>query len=200
MVVLVVLLLSYLAGSIPFGLLLTRIFAHRDVREAGSGNIGATNVARVAGKRVGLLTLVLDALKGAMPVVIARHLPDFHLDTLPPTMLLPALAGLAALVGHCYPVWLRFRGGKGVATGLGVIMAFSPPAAGVALAAFAVVFAVVRKVSAASLVAAPVALVALALFADHDRSLLPLFGCLLIIIIRHADNIRRLRSNQELSV
>src|ERR1051325_2483028 len=105
-------LAAYVCGSIPFGLLLGRLFGATDIRKTGSGNIGATNVARSAGLSAGILTLVLDAGKGAVPVWLARHyFPDHAAFQI--------LAGLGALSGHCFPVWLKFRGGKGVATAAG---------------------------------------------------------------------------------
>src|SRR5260221_2600426 len=111
---------AYLCGSIPFGLLLGKLFGGMDVRKAGSGNIGATNVARSAGPVAGILTLLLDALKGAAPVWLARHF-------LPDHAALQVLAGLGALTGHCFPAWLKFRGGKGVGAGAGVFMVLCPP-------------------------------------------------------------------------
>ena len=114
-------LLGYLSGSIPFGLLVVRAARGVDVRGQGSGNIGATNVARVAGKGLGVRVLVLDALKGALPVLLARAVE--------PTPLVPALVGAAAFAGHVAPPWLGFRGGKGVATALGVLAVLAPRAA-----------------------------------------------------------------------
>src|SRR5271166_4615169 len=122
-------LLAYVLGAIPFGLMLARMFAKADVRQAGSGNIGATNVARVAGPVPGILTLLFDTAKGAFAVWLAGHCTGHNAG-------LMMLAGIAALLGHCYPIWLRFKGGKGVATGLGVFTALSPFAGLSALAVF----------------------------------------------------------------
>ncbi len=116
------LLLGYLAGSIPFGVLLTRWFRGVDVRQSGSGNIGATNVTRVAGKKLGAVVLLLDALKGALAVALALWLQ-------PDRPLVHSAVGLAAFLGHVYPVWLRLNGGKGVATALGVLVVLVPLAA-----------------------------------------------------------------------
>ncbi len=116
------LLLGYLAGSIPFGVLLTRWFRGVDVRQSGSGNIGATNVTRVAGKKLGAVVLLLDALKGALAVALAQWL-------LPEAPRMHAAVGLAAFLGHVYPVWLKLNGGKGVATALGVLGVLVPLAA-----------------------------------------------------------------------
>ena len=142
-------LLGYLSGSIPFGLLLVRATRGVDVREAGSGNIGATNVARVAGKRLGVVVLVLDALKGALPVLLARAVEG--------TPLVPAAVGLAAFVGHVAPPWLGFRGGKGVATALGVLAVLAPRAALAGALTYAVVLAALRISSVGSLLAGVVA-------------------------------------------
>src|SRR3984957_8845889 len=112
---------AYLLGSIPFGLLLGKLFGGRDVRSAGSGNIGATNVARVAGPVAGILTLLLDAAKGALAVYLAGRLSEQSSTWM-------MIAGLCALVGHCFPIWLGFHGGKGVATAAGVFLVLCPPA------------------------------------------------------------------------
>lgn len=139
-------LLGYLAGSIPFGVLLTRWLRGVDVRTGGSGNIGATNVTRVAGKKLGAVVLLLDAIKGALPVVLAvRLLPDA------PTV--HVAVGLAAVLGHIYPVWLKLQGGKGVATALGVLLVLVPQAALAAALVYVAVFAVSRVSSLGSLAA-----------------------------------------------
>src|SRR5271169_2107289 len=114
-----VVLAGYLLGSIPFGLIFAKILGGKDVRTAGSGNIGATNVSRVAGPLAGILTLLLDAAKGYAAVLLAARLSD-------DTAMWLVIAGFSALLGHCYPVWLRFKGGKGVATAAGVFLALSP--------------------------------------------------------------------------
>lgn len=142
-------LLGYLSGSIPFGLILVRMTRGVDVRERGSGNIGATNVARVAGKGLGVLVLLLDALKGALPVLLAQRVVD--------SPGVPALVGLAAFVGHVAPPWLGFRGGKGVATALGVVAVLAPWAALAGALTYAVVLAVLRISSVGSLLAGTVA-------------------------------------------
>src|SRR5262249_56004123 len=116
-----IVLAAYFCGSIPFGLLLGKLFGATDVRKTGSGNIGATNVARSAGLPAGILTLLLDAAKGAIPVWLARHY-------LPEHAAFQILAGLGALFGHCFPVWLKLRGGKGVAPAAGGFLVLCPPA------------------------------------------------------------------------
>src|SRR5258706_10327007 len=133
-------LAAYLCGSIPFGLLLGKLFGGMDVRKSGSGNIGATNVARSAGPVAGILTLLLDAAKGAAPVWLARHYFPDHAA-------LQVLAGLGALTGHCFPVWLKFRGGKGVATAAGEFLGLFSPAWGGGGGSFAPVVGVLWCVS-----------------------------------------------------
>jgi glycerol-3-phosphate acyltransferase PlsY len=142
-------LLGYLSGSVPFGLLLVQATRGVDVRERGSGNIGATNVARVAGKPLGVLVLMLDALKGAFPVLLARAVD--------PGALVPAAVGLGAFAGHVAPPWLGFRGGKGVATALGVLAVLAPRAALAGAVTYGLVLAVLRISSVGSLLAGVVA-------------------------------------------
>ncbi len=130
--------IAYLIGSVPFGLILTRLAGAGDVRNIGSGNIGATNVLRTGRKGLAIATLILDVLKGAMPVWLAfRYLgPD-----------MAVVAGLGAVLGHCFPVWLKFRGGKGVATAAGVVVALTPTVAAVAIGVFVLVVLATRYVS-----------------------------------------------------
>lgn len=188
---------SYLLGSIPFGYLLARAFGKVDVRTQGSGNIGATNVARVVGKKLGAVTLLLDALKGAVPVLVAGRLFGI------PSGLLPAvetLAGLSAFVGHCFPVWLRFRGGKGVATGAGFLFAHAPLAGGIGVVAFAITYALFRFVSLGSLVAAITVVLALLALRGRDPTLMPLAAMLVILVVKHRANIQRIARKQELKI
>jgi glycerol-3-phosphate acyltransferase PlsY len=137
--------LGYLSGSIPFGVLLTKAFTAKDVRDHGSGNIGATNVARVAGKKVGAVVLVLDALKGTLPVLLAMHVfpeaPQSHVAV-----------GYAAFLGHVFPVWLKGQGGKGVATALGVLIVLVPQAALVGAVVWGAIVVVTKVSSVGSLV------------------------------------------------
>lgn len=182
-------LLAYLFGAIPFGLLLGKAVGV-DVRQAGSGNIGATNVARTAGKGVGIATLVLDALKGALPIAIGERVLY-----LPPIWL--ASIGLAAVVGHVLPIYLRFRGGKGVATALGVFLALSPASTGMGVAAFLVTFLVTKIVSLGSLIGA-IVLTFVSHFVDGRLEVTALAGvCTLIIGVRHQGNIRRMFEHTE---
>ncbi|KNY23571.1 glycerol-3-phosphate 1-O-acyltransferase PlsY [Methylobacterium sp. ARG-1] len=179
--------LGYALGSIPFGLILTRFAGLGDVRAIGSGNIGATNVLRTGRKGLAAATLLGDALKGTAAVLIARQLGGEG----------PALAaGLGAFLGHLFPVWLGFKGGKGVATFIGVLLAFSPPA----LAAFAVIWlglAFALKYSSLAALAASAAtpLVLWALGAPTQAALFLLLGVLLWW--KHAPNIRRLAAGTE---
>jgi glycerol-3-phosphate acyltransferase PlsY len=145
--VLLVVIASYLLGAVPFGLLLSKVFAGKDVREHGSGNIGATNVSRVVGPTAGILTLALDTCKGAAAVWLGGRLTD---HAAAPMM----FAGLAALLGHCFPVWLKLKGGKGVATALGVFLVLCPLAAVAAFILFLLVVFFWRYVSLGSLSAA----------------------------------------------
>lgn len=184
------LLLGYLAGSIPFGVLVTRWTRGVDVREQGSGNIGATNVARVAGKKLGVLVLVLDALKGTLPVVLAlRFLPD--------SPLAHGAVGLAAFLGHCFPVWLKFHGGKGVATALGVLVVLVPWAALAGLAVYGLVLVTTRMSSLGSL-AAGVAAVVTAVLTARALEYAVLSGLLFAFILwTHRGNILRLLRHSE---
>ena len=187
---------GYLSGSIPFGLLLALLVGGKDVRKAGSGNIGATNVARVVGKKLGVVTLVLDALKGFVPVFVATRV----LDEGAAGRTGVGLVALAALCGHCFPIWLKLRGGKGVATGLGVLLASLPWAAGVGFIGFALAFGVTRMVSAGSLAAALFVVGAIVGFRDLDATLLPYAACAVVVLVKHHANIRRLVTKSELKV
>src|ERR1700744_5291905 len=140
-------LAGYLLGSIPFGILLTRLFGGGDIRAAGSGNIGATNVTRVAGPIPGILTLILDGLKGAAAVLLAAHFSGS-------SAMWMTVSGVAALIGHCFPVWLKFKGGKGVATAAGMFLALCWPAALGAIGIFVLVVIFSRFVSLGSIAAA----------------------------------------------
>lgn len=190
--------LAYLLGSIPFGYLLVRMFRHEDIRAMGSGNIGATNVARSGAKGLGVLTLVLDALKGFLAVVLAQHIAARY--GFPQAYDIAAAAGLVAVVGHCFPVWLGFRGGKGVATALGVFFALVPMTTVLyVLAVFVIVVLLTRYVSLASIIGAAL----FPLFAlPHAPNRTPiLIACYilvpLIIILKHSQNIRRLIAGTE---
>ncbi len=181
-------ILSYLLGSIPFGYLVFYFSEGKDIRTLGSGNIGATNVLRSKGKLAGLLTLALDMLKGAAPVIYGR----IHFD-LPWLVLLGALA---VLLGHVFPVFLKFRGGKGVASLVGVFLVFYFPALLVFLAVFLLVLKLTRYVSLASLLGT-VALFFCILFTQVAEAAMVVFVMLLLIVFRHRANIQRLLAGTE---
>jgi glycerol-3-phosphate acyltransferase PlsY len=182
-------ILSYLIGAIPFGLLFTRWFSHIDVRTVGSGNIGATNVLRAAGKKAALLTLFADCLKGLLPVLATRLL--FHDD------LTSVLSGAAALLGHTFPVYLGFKGGKGVATSFGVALALTPLAALLSLVTWAVAAYLWRYSSLAALTAfALYPLYTFTLYRSQNLQLLSLF-LFGMIYAKHRENIKRLIAGTE---
>lgn len=181
---------AYLIGAIPTGVILTRLAGGEDIRSAGSGNIGATNVYRVAGRKLGIITLVGDCLKGVIPLLIAQQ--GFHL-----TESGIALVALAAFIGHCYPVYLGFKGGKGVATALGIFLVLSPLSVLCLLVVFALVLWKSRYISLASISAAATVPLLILWF----ESSFVLFVATLIIaamvIWKHRENIGRLRSGTE---
>jgi glycerol-3-phosphate acyltransferase PlsY len=184
---------SYLVGSIPFGLVIARLVTGVDVRQAGSGNIGATNVARTAGKGLGILTLLLDAAKGGIPVgVTALALGEAH------DAGWPAAAGLAAFLGHVFPVWLRFRGGKGVATGFGAFVVLTPWLAFLAAVAFGVTFALSGIASISSMTAAAALAAGCAVTRGAaDPVTKVALVVLAVVIVRHQANIRRMIRGEE---
>ncbi len=178
---------GYLLGSIPFGILLSRVLHLGDLRKIGSGNIGATNVLRTGNRGAALATLLLDGGKGALAVLLARLALGEDAAQ---------VAGGFAFLGHCYPVWLRFRGGKGVATFLGIMLALAWPVGLAACATWAVVAALMRYSSLAALMAAGFAPVWAVLLGRGEVVLLALVLGLLVYI-RHAGNITRLRRGTE---
>jgi acyl phosphate:glycerol-3-phosphate acyltransferase len=198
--------IAYILGSIPFGYLLLKVFRNQDVRTIGSGNIGATNVARSGGKGLGIATLILDALKGFLAVAISQFTPQMNHFASPGypqaanPAILAALAALCAILGHMFPVWLKFRGGKGVATGVGVFLALAPRAVLVVLVIFAIVVAVSRYVSLGSIVASalfPIFFLVMYRANATAPTLLLVCGVAALIIWKHRDNIRRLTSGTE---
>jgi glycerol-3-phosphate acyltransferase PlsY len=190
---------AYLLGSVPTGYLLMRLFRKEDIRQSGSGNIGATNVLRSGGKGLGAATFLLDMLKGCSAVWLGALLGGLLLPHTP-VRDAEALAALVAVLGHVFPVWLGFRGGKGVATGFGVFLAATPPAALAAISVFALVLALSRYVSLASILGSA-SFPVFAHFLDHyERP--PLFiaveiAVAAIIIVKHHQNIRRLIAGTE---
>ncbi len=183
---LLALAVGYLLGSIPFGLVLTRMSGRGDLRAIGSGNIGATNVLRTGSKGLAAGTLLLDSAKGAVAVIIAQYAW--------PEGALHAAAG--AMIGHLYPVWLKFKGGKGVATLLGVIAPLYWPAAVVYALVWVALLLLVRFSSVAGIAAAASAPVTVAV--AGERALLPMFAMFAILVVwKHRDNLRRLKSGTE---
>jgi len=211
---LTIVVVSYLLGSIPFGYLLVRILRGQDVRQTGSGNIGATNVARTGSKGLAIATLLLDALKGYAAVALAFWLagsrvangasagrngfPAMDGQTI---FLLAALAAFCAILGHMFPVWLRFKGGKGVATAVGAFAALAPRAIVVAVVLFVIVVALTRYISLGSIVAAAAFPLLVWWLNPAQRAsgpiLLLISASSLLIIVRHKDNIRRLLAGSE---
>src|SRR5690606_21825097 len=180
-------ILAYLLGSLSFAILLSRLAGRPDPRASGSGNPGATNMLRVAGKKLAVLTLIGDLLKGLLPILIAKLFGlNLHQQ---------AWIGLAAVVGHLYPLYFRFRGGKGVATAAGMLLGLYAPAALLALATWALLFVLPRTSSLASLIATPLTLPLLAW--QLPAALLP--ACVLtgLIVWRHRSNLRDLFAGRE---
>ncbi|WP_408004211.1 glycerol-3-phosphate 1-O-acyltransferase PlsY [Pseudooceanicola algae] len=179
--------LGYLLGSVPFGIVITRALGLGDLRQIGSGNIGATNVLRTGNKPAALATLILDSGKGAAAVLIARAVaPEDAVQ----------LAGFAAFLGHCFPVWLRFQGGKGVATYIGTLLALFWPLGLACCATWAVTAALLRYSSLSALVAAALSPVWAVLLGREETVVLCILLALLIFI-RHRTNISRLIAGQE---
>ena len=188
---LLALVLGYLFGSIPFGLILTRLAGKGDVREIGSGSIGATNVLRTGSKWLAALTLILDCLKATAAILVARHLFGDPLNDLA-----ERYAAAGALVGHLYPVWLKFRGGKGVATLLGILIPLFPFGAAIYVAIWIAFLLVGRISSVAGMAAAITAPISAGV--KGERALAPmLLAFALLIIWKHRQNIGRLRAGTE---
>ncbi len=190
MTLIFLLIAAYLIGAIPTGILLTKLVGGEDIRKAGSGNIGASNVYRVAGRKLGMITLIGDTLKGVIPLLVAIYAFDCDGFAL-------ALVGLAAFLGHCYPIYLGFKGGKGVATALGVFLVLSPQAILCGFVLFALVLWKWRYISLASIsTAAAVPFLVLLL----ERSFSFFVVTLIIagiVIWRHRENIDRLLAGTE---
>lgn len=191
--------LAYLLGSIPVGYLLVRVIRKQDIRTVGSGNIGATNVLRSGGKGLGAATFVLDAVKGSAAVLLGAYVAAPMLPSVPQRNV-EALAALFAVLGHMFPVWLHFRGGKGVATGFGVFLVAAPIAALAAITVFAIVLALTRYVSLASILGAASFPVFAWCTVSGSR---PAFfiavqiAVSLLVVLKHHPNIRRLLAGTE---
>ncbi len=185
---------GYLAGSIPFGFLVGKLVLGVDVRKVGSGNIGGTNVARAGGRWLGVATIALDALKAIVPIVVARR----WLGDAPRAELLVVAVAIAAFVGHLFPVWLGFRGGKGVATALGIFAVLSPWAALAGIVVYLVAYGATRISSVGSL-AGTTACAATAFVLNGPARPVSWAGVVLalLIFLRHRENIRRIVSGEE---
>lgn len=183
--------LGYLLGSIPFGYLLVRIFRGEDVRTTGSGNIGATNVARKS-PALGAATLLLDAGKGLGAVLLAARF-------FPSSAAIPFVAAFAAVAGHIFPVWLRFKGGKGVATGLGSFLFLTPKAIVLALVVFLIALAVFRFVALGSILASASLPISALLLREVEKTtgITMLSAAALLVIVKHRQNIGRILKHTE---
>lgn len=201
-------LLAYLIGSIPFGLILTKLFTNNDLRKIGSGNIGATNVLRTGNKKIAFFTLLLDISKGVFATFIwhiFNHVSHINLNELHepfevtfgrPEIGYTAFLGLFAILGHCFPIWLKFKGGKGVATGLGVLLAAVPYAGLAACAAWITVAKISKYSSLSALIAFLIApIVTLFVYGTAPAVICALIT--LLIWVRHKDNIKRLLKSEE---
>jgi len=201
------LLLAYIIGSIPFGLVLSKIFLKKDIRNIGSGNIGTTNVLRTGSKKLALATLILDGGKGAAAIWLIVGIPHFLNENFNATIFsfntppniqftFALLSGLFAVIGHCFPVWLKFKGGKGVATALGVLLA-AVPYAGLAAVVTWIITAKITKISSLSaLIAVGVApIVTFFIYGSAPATICALIT--LLVWIRHKDNIKRLIKGTE---
>ena len=185
--ILVSLLVGYLCGSIPFGLLLIKMAGSGDIRTIGSGNIGATNVLRTGRKLLAAFTLILDAAKGAFSILICSlFLSDNYVG----------LVGVFAVIGHCYPIWLKFSGGKGVATGLAVIMMLSPISAMLFIAIWISIACLMKYSSLAALTAFVSSSILGSILEENDISF-AIVSITLLIFFRHKENIKRLLSGEE---
>lgn len=188
-------IIAYLLGSIPFGFIIAKLFFKEDIRASGSGNIGATNAMRQFGTGVGILVLGLDILKGVAAVLVAKRLLPSHSPEL-------AIAAFCAILGHVYPVWLGFKGGKGVAVAAGVFLALTPLTVLGAFAGFIVVVAITRYVSLGSLAAAIAlgisnTIIELKLDRPDYALLILIWIAVIVIFIKHKENISRLKNKTE---
>ncbi len=182
-------LVGYFWGSVPTGALLAKGFGGLDIKKTGSGNIGATNVYRVMGKKMGILTLAGDALKGIIPLILAFHFTS--------SSAVISIVALAAFIGHLYPIFLNFRGGKGVATSLGIFLVLAPLAVLVVMGIFGLVVLFFRYVSLGSIISAASMPFLMALFGYPFHYIGLSFLIALLIVYRHWDNIKRLTAGEE---
>jgi glycerol-3-phosphate acyltransferase PlsY len=183
----IALITGYILGSIPFGLIFSHLLGHGDLRKIGSGNIGATNALRTGNKKLALLTLIFDMLKGALAVILIKQFisPDYMI-----------IAGLGAIIGHCFPIWLKFKGGKGVATTIGVLLTISP-LLGLLVCISWFLIAITFKISSLSALISVLLAPVYALFILDNRSALLIFLITILVWIRHKANIIRIIKKQE---
>ena len=186
MEILIIGIISYLMGSIPFGLILTKVFLKKDIKEIGSGNIGATNVLRAGNKVVGYATLILDILKSITPVIYIKfNFPDFLY-----------IASLCTFLGHVFPIWLKFKGGKGVATYLGILFAINIYFGLIFIISWLIIFAISRFSSLSSLIASASVPIYLVIISDFDQVFF--FTIIFVLIFfTHRENIKRLKNKEE---
>ena len=186
MEILIIGIISYLMGSIPFGLILTKVFLKKNITEIGSGNIGATNVLRAGNKVVGYTTLILDILKAIIPVIYIKfNFPDFLY-----------IASLCAFLGHVFPIWLKFKGGKGVATYLGILFAINIYFGLIFIISWLIIFAISRFSSLSSLIASASVPIYLVIISDFDQVFF--FTIIFVLIFfTHRENIKRLKNKEE---
>lgn len=186
---------AYLIGSIPSGIIAVRLLGGKDPRKAGSGNIGATNVVRTSGKKAGIITLIGDALKGALPVYVVM--------TLTPEAMVVSITAILAFLGHLFPIYLNFKGGKGVATALGIMLVISPVAIAISVVVFIVIVAITRYVSIGSISAALSMPITLSIIKEKSTTgiseyyiLLTIAIAILIVLKHHANILRILRGTE----
>ncbi|MDS9946296.1 MAG: glycerol-3-phosphate 1-O-acyltransferase PlsY, partial [Planktomarina sp.] len=190
MILLVWILTGYLLGSIPFGLVFARLFGLGDLRQIGSGNIGATNVLRTGSKFGAALTLIADAGKAGVTILLARTMAGEDAAQ---------LAGFAAFFGHCYPIWLKFRGGKGVSTFFGLLFALTWPIGLISGATWLLIAGIFRYSSFAAIAAATLTPLFMIIFSQQDLVALSI-GLMILILWRHKENISRLLKSQETKI
>jgi glycerol-3-phosphate acyltransferase PlsY len=187
------LIVTYFLAAIPFGLFLSKIFARVDIRQHGSKNIGATNVARVVGKKLGLLTLILDGFKGAFMIIAARFAfyESAHLH------FFLSLVGFVAVIGHIYPIYLKFKGGKGVATTIAVLLALDPMVGSLAICIWIIIFCLFRTSSVSSMVAIFSSIILSYFYNAPFEQIVFCTALFLLITYRHKENISRLMAGKE---
>ena len=187
---------GYLLGSIPFGLIITKIFGYGDIRKIGSGNIGATNVLRTGNKGLAIATLLLDAIKGTIAIIITQLVIANFYANVTYNISIAAMVGLAAIIGHCFPLWLSFNGGKGVASFIGVITILYWPLGLIAVAVWLLMARIFNISSLAALIMVTVTPI-IAIWLINKETAFIITLCSIIIIIRHYQNILRLLSGTE---